>query len=108
MAPWELHENFPSFCIKNVLGYPNHFSLNWWDDCPKIDGDPSSTITQVVKFLKYTSKINVIHEYVLIRLFVLSLEEKKKDWVKHSCNPKSIFSIVVFMILLLCVYHFIM
>jgi hypothetical protein len=55
MEPWELHQMFPSLDSKNVPGYPNHFSLNWGDNCPEIDGNPSSTITHVVKFLKYTS-----------------------------------------------------
>jgi hypothetical protein len=77
MAPWELHEMFPSLDINNIPGYPNHFSPDWLDDCPKFDGDPSSAITHVVKFLKYASKINVIHEDVLIRLFLVSLEARK-------------------------------
>jgi hypothetical protein len=96
MAPWEIHEMFPSLDIKNVLGYPNQFSPDWGDNCPKFDGDLSSVITHVVKFLKYTSDINVIHEDVLIRLFLLSLEARQKNWVKHSCNPKSISSLAVF------------
>jgi hypothetical protein len=93
MAPWELHEMFPSLDIKNVSGYPNHFSLDWGDNCPKFDGDPSLAITHVVKFLKYTSEINVIHEDVLIRFFLLSLEARQKNWVKHSLSPKSISSL---------------
>jgi hypothetical protein len=96
MAPWELHEMFPSLDINNVPGYPNHFSSDWGNDCPKLDGDLSSAITHVVKFLKYTSKINVIHKDVLIRLFLISLEARQKNWVKHSCSPKSISSLAVF------------
>jgi hypothetical protein len=87
--------------LRIFLGYPNHFSPNWLDNCPKFDGDPSSAITHVVKFLKYTSEINVIHEDVLIRLFLSKiwhghLEARQKNWVKHSCSPKSISSIAMF------------
>jgi hypothetical protein len=38
MAPWSLHEMFPSLDIKDVPGYPNHFSPDWGDNCPKFDG----------------------------------------------------------------------
>jgi hypothetical protein len=45
----------------------------------KFDGDPLLAITHAVKFLKYTSKINVMHEGMLMRLFVNSLEGK--NWL---------------------------
>jgi hypothetical protein len=96
MAPWELHAMFPSLDFNNFPGYPNHFCPNWLDDCPKFDGDPSSTITHVVKFLKYASKINVVHEDVLIRFFLVSLEARQNNWVKKSLSPKSIPSLTVF------------
>jgi hypothetical protein len=54
MVPWELHEVFPSLDIKDVFGYPNHFSLDLGDNCPKFDGDTKFSITHVVKFLEYT------------------------------------------------------
>jgi hypothetical protein len=38
----------------------------------------------------------VIHEFMLLRLFLLSLEARKKNWVKNSCSLKSISSLVVF------------
>jgi len=47
-----------------------------------------------VKLLKYTLEINLIHEDVLIRLF-LSLETRQKKWFKHSCTLKSIYSLIV-------------
>jgi hypothetical protein len=50
---------FSSLDIKNVLGYPNHFSLDWGDNCLKFDGDPSLVVTHVVKLLKYDLDINV-------------------------------------------------
>jgi hypothetical protein len=82
MAPWSLHEMFPSLDIKDVPRYPNHFSPDWGDNCPKFDGDPSLAIAHVVKVLKYVSEINVTHQDVLIRLFLLSLGTRQKNWVK--------------------------
>jgi len=96
MEPWELHEMFPSLDIMNILGYPNHISSDWLDDWLRFDGDPYLAITHVLKFLKYNLEINVIHEHVLIRLFLLSLEARQKNWVKHPYSPKSISSIAVF------------
>jgi hypothetical protein len=96
MAPWVLHEMFPSLAIKNVFGYPNHFSPDLGDNCPKFDGSPSLVVTHVVNFLKYVSEINVTYQDVLIRLLLLSLETRQKNWVKHTLNPKSISSLTIF------------
>jgi hypothetical protein len=79
MVCWSLHIMFPSLNIEDILGYPNHFSSGWGSNCLKFDGDPSLNITYVVNFLKYISKIDVTHQDVLIRLFLLSLETRKKD-----------------------------
>jgi hypothetical protein len=49
-----------------------------------------------VKFLKYASEINVIHEDTLIRLFLVSLEARQKNWVKNCCSPRSISSLTIF------------
>jgi hypothetical protein len=38
----------------------------------------------------------VTHQDVLIRLFFLSMETRKKEWVKHTLNPKSISSLTIF------------
>jgi hypothetical protein len=56
MAPWEFHEIYKAIDVKSVPGYPNHYSLDWLDDCPKFDGDHSLAISHIVKFLKYISK----------------------------------------------------
>jgi hypothetical protein len=70
--------------------------LDWLDDYPKFDGNLSLAIDHVVKFLKYTFEINVIHEDLLIRFFLISLEGRQKNWVKHSLGPKSISSLTIF------------
>jgi len=64
MSPWEFHEIYKALDVKSVPRYPNHYSLDWWDDCPKFNSYPYLAINHVVEFLKYTSEINVIHEYV--------------------------------------------
>jgi hypothetical protein len=40
--------------------------------------------------MKYASSLNVPHEDVLMKIFVSSLESSQKDWLAHSCGPKSI------------------
>jgi hypothetical protein len=40
--------------------------------------------------MKYASSLNVLHEDVLMKIFVSSLESSQKDWLAHSCDPKSI------------------
>jgi hypothetical protein len=39
--------------------------------------------------------LGIEHEDVMVRLFLLSLEEKQRDWIRHSCKPKSISSSMV-------------
>jgi hypothetical protein len=95
MACWLLQKMFPSLDIEDVSGYPNHFSPGWGNNYPKFDEDPSLAITHVVNLLRYVSEIDVTHQDVLIRLFFLSLETKRKGWVKHTLNPKSISSLTI-------------
>jgi hypothetical protein len=96
MVRWSLHIMFPSMDIEDIMGYSNQFSLRWGSNCLKFDRDMSLTITYVVNLLKYVSKIDVTQQDVLIRLFLLSLETRKKDWAKHTLNPKSISSLIIF------------
>jgi hypothetical protein len=78
MAPWEFHEQYATIDVKGVPGYPNHYSLEWLEDLPKYDGDPSLAIPHIVNFLRYISEINVTHEDVMMRLFVYSFGMKQK------------------------------
>jgi hypothetical protein len=43
-----------------------------------------------MNYMKYASSLNVLHEDVLMKIFVSSLESSQKDWLAHSCDPKSI------------------
>lgn len=67
-----------------------------YNSVPKFDVDTSSAIDHVVTFLKYTSEVNMTHEDALMSLFVDSLEESQRQWVKYTCGPKSIPSIGLF------------
>jgi hypothetical protein len=58
---------------------------------PKFDGNAHFVTQHVISFLEFVSKLNVIHEEVLIRLFVSSLEGDPKTWIKH-CSPRKISS----------------
>jgi hypothetical protein len=40
--------------------------------------------------MKYASSLNVLHEDVLMKIFVSSLEESQRKWLAHSCDPKNI------------------
>jgi hypothetical protein len=42
--------------------------------------------------MRYASSINVLHEYVLMKLFVSSLKSSQRKWLAHSCDPKCILS----------------
>jgi hypothetical protein len=88
--PWAFHNVYPSFDVQNVPGYPNHCPTEWRASCPKFDGDPALAVTHVVNYMKYASSLNVLHEDVLMKIFVSSLESSQKDWLAHSCDPKSI------------------
>jgi hypothetical protein len=83
MAPWEFHEQFATLDVRGVPGYPNHYSPDWLDDLPRYDGDPSLVIPHIENFLRYVLEINVIHEDVMMRLFVSSFVTEQCNWVRH-------------------------
>jgi hypothetical protein len=88
--PWAFHNVYPSLDVQNVPGYPNHCPTEWRENCPKFDGDPALAVTHVANYMKYVSSLDVLHEDVLMKIFVSSLESSQKDWLAHLCDPKSI------------------
>jgi len=42
--------------------------------------------------MRYISTFKKRHEDILLRSFLLSLGQKKRDWATHFCSPKSISS----------------
>jgi hypothetical protein len=90
--PWAFHKVYPSIDVQNIPGYPNYFPTEWRESCPKFSGDPTLAVTHVVNYMRYASSINVLHEDVLMKIFVSSLESSQRKWLAHSCDPKSIWS----------------
>jgi hypothetical protein len=83
---------YPSLDVHNIPKYPNHYSTEWRENFLKFNGDPTLAITHVVNYMKYASSLNVLHEDVLMKIFVSSLESSQRSWLAHSCNPRSILS----------------
>jgi hypothetical protein len=63
---WSLHKMFPTLDIQDIPGYPNLFPLDWVNNCPKFDENPSLVIPHVVgdqnldQGSKFCSKIKVL------------------------------------------------
>jgi hypothetical protein len=72
--PREFHKVYPSIYVKNIPRYPNHLPTKWRESCPKFNGDPTLAVTHVINYMKYASRLNVLHEDVLMKFFVSSLE----------------------------------
>jgi len=69
--------------------------MKWLSRIPNFDVDPSLTIAHIVEFTEFFLCFGVEQEDVVLLLFLLPLEERKRDWIKHSCNPKSISSSMI-------------
>jgi hypothetical protein len=90
--PWAFHKVYPSLDVQNIPGYSNLFPAGWRENCPKFDGDPTLAVTHVVNYMRYASSINVMHEDVLMKFCVSSLDSSQRKWLADSCDPKSIRS----------------
>jgi hypothetical protein len=66
--------------------------MEWREKFPKFNGDPNLAVHHVVNYMKYASSLNVLHEYVLMKIFVSSLETSQRNFLTHSCDLKSIWS----------------
>jgi hypothetical protein len=97
MEPWP-HGTYHGHSIMCILLLMFRISLDiqiialrkWRENFPKFDGDPALAVTHVMNYMKYASSLNMLHEDVLMNFFVSSLESSQKDWLAHSCDPKSI------------------
>jgi hypothetical protein len=93
MEPWT-HGTYHGISIRFIpplmfrifldIQIPNHCPTEWRVNCPKFDCDPALAVTHV-NYMKYVSSLDV-----LMKNFVSSLESSQRDWLAHSCNPKSI------------------
>jgi hypothetical protein len=66
--------------------------MDWLESIPKFDGDPSLVSAHIVMFTQIILDLYCDQDDIIIRLFLFSLEEKQRDWLIHSCNPRSISS----------------
>jgi len=84
-------DEIPTLDIANIPGYLNHVTFNMIFTVPKFDGDPSFAIDHVARFATYTSKVDVVHQDVLIMLFKRALQGHD-SWL-YNCKPRSMSSI---------------
>ena len=84
-------DEIPALDIASIPGCPNHVTFNMIFRVPKFDVDPSSAFDHVARFATYTSKVDVVHQDVLIMLFIRSLQGHF-SWL-YNCKPRSISSI---------------
>jgi hypothetical protein len=95
MSLWHFHEAYKALDVQSVYWYPNKCPMKQLIHVPKFDGDPSSVVAHVVEFVEFIIHYNIEQEDVIVWLFLLSLEERKRDWIRHSCSPKSISSSII-------------
>ena len=79
MSMWCFHEAYKALNIEDVYWYPNNFPMDWLESIPKFDGYPSLAIAHIVMFTQLILDLDCDQDDVIIRLFLLSLEEKKRD-----------------------------
>jgi hypothetical protein len=87
--PWEFHKVYPSFDVQDILDIQIISPTEWRESCPKFNGDPTLAVTHVVNYMKYASSLDVLHEDVLMNIFVSSLESSQRNFLAHSCNPRA-------------------
>jgi len=73
-----------SFCnFSNIFGFPNHVpERSEWERClPRFRGeDWEVSVDVLLDFQECMLKLKFIHEDVMIKLFIYSLEGESHDW----------------------------
>lgn len=62
----------PTLDVKDIPRFPNCWDTNSMINVPKFDSDPSLAIDHIAIFIKYASKVNMVHKDALMRLFINS------------------------------------
>jgi hypothetical protein len=90
MEPWP-HRNYNGNSIRFIpsLMFNVFRPMEWRVNRPKFNGDPTLVVTHV-NYMKYASRLDVLHEDVLMKICVSSLESSQRNFLAHSCNMKSI------------------
>jgi len=87
-------DKFPTLDITIIPGHPNHVVGRLVCGVPVFDGDPLSVMDHVERFNAHASREKVVHQHVLMLLFMRSLCGHN-SWL-HNHEPKSISSIEEF------------
>jgi len=95
MSMWRFHVAYKGLDVQSIYWYPKKCMIKKLIHVPKFDGDSSSIVAHVTKFIESMIHSSIEQEDMIVRLFLLSIEERKRDWIKHSCSPKSISSSII-------------
>lgn len=66
-----LHEWFPTLDITWIPRYPNGLDRRLMQNVPQFDGNPTSVVDHIEKFIRHASDVNVIHLDNFIELFII-------------------------------------
>jgi len=66
--------------------------LAWKINVPKFDNEPLHGTQHIFSFLEIVCKIGVVHEDILIKLFFISFDGRKRAWVRNGINLISLSS----------------
>lgn len=83
-----LFNKFPALDIASIPRHPNHVTGRMVRGVVLFDGDPLSVIDHIEIFNAHTSRENVVHQDVLMLLFMGSLCGHN-SWL-HDHEPRSI------------------
>lgn len=81
--------------IKDISGYPNKPPPKYDKNQPRFNDDSCCAIPHILSLARHASTFKGRQD-LLIRTFLLLLGKRQRGWVKHSCKPKGIPSLRVF------------
>ena len=95
IALWHFHEAYKALDLEAIDEYPKKCLINQFDVIPKFDGNPLSIVAHIFEFTRCIYYANVLHEYVFLQLFLLSLGNEQRYWINHSWKPRIISSLTI-------------
>jgi hypothetical protein len=69
---------FPPLDFSAILGYPNDLLVRWGKHSPRFHGCINSAKLHISSCVEFTLDLEVVHEDVMMRIFVLILEDIAK------------------------------
>jgi hypothetical protein len=70
---WLLRDLLGPLDFSRIQGYPNNYQ-DWRDELPRFHGLGDSPFSHISSFIDVISKLNISHEYVKTKMFILSLD----------------------------------